>query len=268
MRQVMNKFYYLFLLLLLNSTASAETVSFNLSIQGGGIDVSKTLELSDVGEGKTEINFDLKDANGKKYVFDLQYKKLPSNRSYPSNIDITFKEAKGDKLGYLFFANNGVKYLKKMGVLGLIVDVAGEPVDIKLTFDQIKKGKLSINDLGEERFVQDTLVSKFNFQMIRPVILPNTAPGVRSQTYTLDSHPYAVNYTIKDLNNGAVQFQHNLYQLRGSEKHLLERVYFNAASIEILREAMFAGKYFSESDGAFKLVFYPAMGQTKPPESE
>ena len=115
--------------------------------------------------------------------------------------------------------------------------------------------------------MQDTLVSKFNFQMIRPVVLPNTMPGVRSQTYSLDSHPYAVNYTIKNIDNGLVQFQHNLYQLKNDrEEHLLERIYFNADSLDTLREAMYAGKYFSENDGAFKLVFYPAMGQTTPPK--
>lgn len=263
----MNKCYQFFMLLMLSCMASAETAPFNLSIQGAGIDVSKMLELSDVGEGKTKINLDLKAEGGKVFNFDLQYKKLPSNRSYPTNIDITFKEADGDKLAYLFFANNGVEYLKKVGVLGLVIDVEGEPVDIKLTFDQISKGKLTIKDLEEERFVQDTLVPKLNFQMIRPVLLPTTMPGVRSQTYNLDSHPYAVNYSIKDLDNGGVQFQHNLYQLRKGETHLLERVYFNAGSLEILREAMFAGKYFSEEDGAFKLVFYPAMGQTTPPRS-
>ncbi len=115
--------------------------------------------------------------------------------------------------------------------------------------------------------MQDTLVSKFNFQMIRPVVLPNTMPGVRSQTYSLDSHPYAVNYTIKNIDNGLVQFQHNLYQLKNDrEEHLLERIYFNADSLDTLRKAMYAGKYFSENDGAFKLVFYPAMGQTTPPK--
>lgn len=258
--------HYLFLITAFSSTALAETIPFDLSIQGGGISVSRTLELSDVGEGKTEINFDLNAEDGEKYNFDLRYKKLPSNRSYPSNLDITFKDAEGGKLGYLFFANNGVAYLKKMGVLGLVVDVEGEPVDIKFTFDRVEKGSLTIKELGEERFVQDTLAPKLNFQMIRPVILPQTKPGVRSQTYSLDKHPYAVNYSILDLDNGVVQFQHNLYQLNNDETHLLERVYFNAASIEILREAMFAGKYFSEHDGAFKLVFYPAMGQTTPPK--
>lgn len=262
----MKKLIFLIIFYSLSNIATAETIPFHLSIKGAGIDVSKMLELSDVDEGKTKINFDLNDQSGKKYNFDLKYKKLPNNRSYPTNLDITFKDSKGNKLGYLFFANNGVKFLKQMGVFGLIVDVAGEPVDIKFTFDQNKKGNFNIDDLGDERFVQDTLVSKFNFQMIRPVVLPNTMPGVRSQTYSLDSHPYAVNYTIKNIDNGLVQFQHNLYQLKNGKEHLLKRIYFNADSLDTLREAMYAGKYFSENDGAFKLVFYPAMGQTTPPK--
>ena len=104
--------------------------------------------------------------------------------------------------------------------------------------------------------------------MIRPVILPLINPELRSQTYPLDSHPYAVNYTLKTLSKGIVQFQHNLYQLdeKTGNEHLLERIYFNASNIETLREAMFAGKYFHPQDGAFKLVFYPALGQTEPPK--
>ena len=44
----------------------------------------------------------------------------------------------------------------------------------------------------------------------------------------------------------------------------LERIYFNADSLETLREGMFAGKYFDKEAGTFKLVFYPTMGQTSP----
>ena len=255
------------LLFLFNtSSAVAETLPFELSISGAGINLNKSLELSDVGEGKTAINFSFEASMGEKYTFDLNYKKLPSNRSYPTNLDITLKDEDGNKRGYLFFANNGVQYLKKMGVFGLVVNVAGKPVDIKFTFDKNKKGNLNINCLSEERFIQDTLVSKFNFQMIRPVILPKIGDGVRSQTYSLDSHPYSVNYTLKNLGEGLVQFQHNLYQLIEGKEHLLERIYFQADSVETLREAMYAGKYFHENDGVFKLVFYPAMGQSEPPQ--
>lgn len=245
--------------------ASAETAPFTLSIEGAGINISKTLELSDVGEGKTKINFDFTNNEGKKYNFDLAYKKLPVNRSYRTNLDITLKGPQGNKLGYLFFANNGVTFLKQLGVFGLVVDVEEQPVDIKFIFDANKKGDLNTDSLGDERLVQDTLVPKFNFQMIRPVVLPSTAPGVRSQTYLLDNHPYAVNYSLINLSDGMVQFQHNLYQLQDGKEHLLERIYFNADSLLTLREAMYAGKYFSQKDGTFKLVFYPAMGQTTPP---
>ncbi len=252
------------LLFLFSSITIADILPFNLSITGAGININKSLELSDVGEGKTEINFDFADKSGKKYTFDLNYKKLPDNRSYPTNMNITLKDAKGNKLGYLFFALNNVTYLKKMGTFGLVVDVSGAPVDIKFIFDEKKEGNFSVDSLSEERFIQDTLVAKFNFQMIRPVILPLIEPGVRSKTYSLDAHPYAINYTLKNTDNGLVQFEHNLYQLIKGKEHLLEKIYFQADSLETLREAMFAGKYFHKEDGVFKLVFYPAMGQTEP----
>jgi len=250
----------------LSINAFSETLPFDLYIKGEGFDVQKNLELSDVGEGKTKIQFDLENKAGKKFQFDLNYKKLPSNRSYPTNLDINFKDADGKKLGYLFFANNGVQFLKKMGLFGLVVNVDGQLVDIQFVFDKNKKGQLKVADLGKERFVQDTLVPKFNFQMIRPVILPEIKTGLRSQTYHLDKHPYAVNYSLKDMDNGGVQFQHNLYQITDGKQDLLERIYFNADSLDTLREAMYAGKYFHQDAGAFKLVFYPAMGQTEPPK--
>ena len=151
-----------------------------------------------------------------------------------------------------------------MGEFGLIVAVDGRPVDIRFRFDAAKVGKLRVADLGEERLVQDTLVPKFGFQMIRPVVLPLLRPGLRSQTYDLDSHPFAVNYSLVDLDNGGVQFQFNLYRKQGGQQQLLERVYFNADSLQTLREGMFAGKYFDADVGSFKLVFYPALGQTGP----
>lgn len=252
------------ILFFLNTIIMAEILPFSLSIKGELFDIQKSFELSDVGEGKTEINFNFKDKNGNSYTFDLKSKKLPSNRSYPTNLDIVLKDAKGNKLGYLFFANNGVKFLKQIGIFGLIVDIIGKPVDIKFIFDKNQKGTLNIKDLENERFVQDTLVPKFNFQMIRPVILPQITSNIRSVTYNLDNYPYAVNYTILNKNNGVVQFQHNLYSLNQEKEHLLERIYFNANSLDTLRETMYAGKYFHKTAGTFKLVFYPAMGQTEP----
>ncbi len=241
-----------------------KTVPFDLHIQGEIFTVQKSLELSDVGEGKTKINFDFEDKTGAKYSFDLKYSNLASNRSYPTNLDITIKDGSGKKLGYLFYAINNVAFLQKMGSFGLIIDVNGSPMDVRFTFGEKAKGTLKLADLENERFVQDTLVSKFGFQMIRPVIVPMAGEGVRSVTYALDHHPYSVNYTIKDMGMGRVQFQHNLYATADGKEHLLERIYFTADSLETLRESMYAGKYFEKNDGTFKLVFYPAMGQTEP----
>lgn len=253
-------------LLLFSQVITAETLPFDLHIKGESLDVTKSLQLSDIGEGKTEINFKFSDNEGKAYEFDLKYKALPSNRSYPTNLDITLKNGDGEKLGYLFFANNGVAFLKQMGKFGLIIDVDGKPVDIQFVFDADKKGSLALADLTEERFVQDTLVPKWNFQMIRPVIMPLLETGLMSQTYALDDHPFTINYSIKAMDNGLVEFQHNLYEIVDNKEQLRERIYFQADRLETLREAMYAGKYFDKENGTFKLVFYPAMGQTQPPK--
>jgi len=251
--------------LFLTVSAAAQTLPFQLTIYGGDIGVKKTLQLSDLGEGKTSINFDFKDAKGKSYNFDLKYKKLPSNRSYPGNLDVTLRDGAGNKLGYLFFAINNVAFLKQMGSFGLLVDVDNSPVDINFSFDDHKKGNLKTRNLGELRFVQDTLISKLGFQMIRPVVIPRVKQGLRSQSYALDSHPYEVNYTLKDIGNGLVQFQYNLLGKSNSKPQLLARVYYNADSLKTLSQAMFAGKYFDKKNGAIKLVFYPTNGQTAPP---
>lgn len=251
-------------LLLVANAASAATAPFQLRIAGEQFDVTKHLELSDIGEGKTAINFDFPDQNGKIYNFDLKYKKLPENRSYPSNLDITVKDGSGKKLGYLFWANNGVAALKRIGTFGLVIDVDGKPVDLRFVFDSEKQGNLQVTDLGEERLVQDTLVPKFGFQMIRPVIVPLVDDGIRTKTFSLDHHPYAVNYTLKDIAGGNVEFQFNFYRKENGNAQLLERIYYHADSLETLREGMFAGKYFDDEAGSVKLVYYPAQGQTQP----
>lgn len=252
------------LLFTISTSTMAMVAPFQLDITGKGFDIKKQLKLGDVGERYNNINFDFHDENNQRYNFDLKYKKLPSNRSYPTNLDITIKDNDGKKLGYLFLANNGVSALKELGVFGLMVNINGQVVDFRFVF-QSKFGNFNIDTLAEERLIQDTLVPKFGFQMIRPIIAPMVNKNTRSQTYSLDNHPYAVNYTLKNINNGLVQFQHNLYQLKeGKEEVLLERVYFNASSLSVLREAMYASKYFHPQDGTFKLVFYPAMGQTEP----
>lgn len=147
----------------------------------------------------------------------------------------------------------------------MVIDVEGKPVDIKFTFDEDMKGELTVDELDGERFVQDTLISKYGFQMIRPVSMPIVSKGKRSQTYALDSHPYAVNYTLQDIDNGVTEFQFNFYRTEGEENHLLERIYYHADSRSTLREGMFAGKYYDKDAGTVKLVFYPALGQTQPP---
>lgn len=257
--------YIFILILLIPIHASASTAQFALTITGENMNVSKVLELSDVDEDKTQINFNFKDESGEMYNFDLKYTKLPANRSYPGNLDITVKDAAGEKLAYLFWANNGVEDLQKIGVFGFVFDNDGMPVDVRFAFDESLQGDLKVASLDQERFVQDTLVSEFGFQMIRPVLVPLTGDGVRSQTYNLDAHPYAVNYTLKDIDNGKVEFQFNLYKTNQGTEHLLERIYYHAGSLATLRLGMFAGKYFDQEAGTIKLVFYPTMGQTQPP---
>ncbi len=247
------------------STLFAE-LPFNLSITGKHFDLSKNLTISEADKDKTKINFDFTSKMGKKFNFDLKYKVLPANRSYPTNLDVTIKDAKGNKLGYIFWANNGTVALKRLGTIGMIVDVDGEPMDVKFTFDKDDKGALRVKDLKGERYVSDTLIPKKGFQMIHPMLVPLVSDGIRKQAYDLDAHPFSIDYTLKDIDNGLVQFQYNLYKKEGDKTHLLERIYFNADSIETLRDGMFAGKYFDKDYGTFKLVFYPTMGQTAPPK--
>lgn len=246
-------------LFIISTNMYAKTLPFILEISGHQDRVVKSLELSDIGEGKTNINFDFT-LNNQKYNFDLKSTKLPNNRSYPSNLDITIKDDSNNKLGYIFYANNGVDFLKKMGEFGLVIDVLGKPIDFKFIFDKNKTSNYTIDNLGNERFIQDTLIPKFGFQMIRPVIVPKITQDTRSITFNLDHHPYKVNYTIKNIENGLVQFQHNLYS---SDDKLLERFYFNAGDLDTLRESMYAIKYFNH-DGTFKLVYYAANGQLTP----
>jgi len=256
--------FVLLIMFLIPISANAAIAPFELAITGDRFDSTKTLKLSDVGEGATEINFDFKDTAGNQYNFDLQYKALPDNRSYPTNLDITIKDQAGEKLGYLFWANNGIDALQRIGVFGLVIDIEGSPVDFRFTFDMKTSGSLRVADLDEERFVQDTLVSKHGFQMIRPVLVPLVSEGLRSQSYALDDHPYSVNYTVLDIDNGQVEFQYNFYRTQGEKEHLLERIYYHADSLATLREGMFAGRYFDDVMGNVKLVFYPALGQTQP----
>jgi len=60
-------------------------------------------------------------------------------------------------------------------------------------------------------------------------------------------------------------FQHQLFHTQDSN-HVLTTVYFDTDSLSTLRGTMYAAKYFDKNNGVFKLVFYPAMGQTTPPK--
>lgn len=255
--------------LLLSAThAAAEKSTFDLSISGQAIEFRRAIEISDLADGKTEHAIAFTDKAGNAYALDLKYKALPSNRSFPGNLDITLKDGKGTKLGYLFLAINGVKFLKQMGTFGLVVDVAGEPVDVRFTAPgaetAAQAGKLDLAQLDGERLILDILVPKFDFQMIRPMVMPTVKPGLREQTYSLDQHPYEVGYALVDLGKGSVEVQANLARKVDGKTHLLNRVYFHADRIETVREAMYAAKHFDATDGTFKLVYYPAMGQTTP----
>ncbi len=247
--------------------AWAQTTPVTLTIDGDGIVVERTLQLSEPGESHASATIEFSSRSGQTYSLHVKHKNLPDNRSYPGNLDITLKNAAGRKLGYLFFANNGIAALQRVGTLGFIVAVDGKPMDVKLRFGDKNSGNLHVAELGDERLISDTLVAKFGFQMIRPMLLPETQKGVRSQTYSLDTHPYAMNYTLRDLRDGIVQFQYNLYARDDDDTALLARIYYNADSLANLREGMFAGKYFDPKNGAFKLVYYPAMGQTAPPQA-
>ncbi|MCF6208865.1 MAG: hypothetical protein L3J61_05725, partial [Ghiorsea sp.] len=108
--------------------AYAATYPFALHIQGSAFDTQERLALSDIGEGKTHIKVNFNSKGGDAYVLDMQYKKLAANRSYPTHLDITVKNAQGHKLGYLFFALNRLAFLKQIGVFGFKVDIDGEPV--------------------------------------------------------------------------------------------------------------------------------------------
>ncbi|MDQ6952427.1 MAG: hypothetical protein Q9M15_02755 [Mariprofundaceae bacterium] len=249
-----------------SNIAMAKTLPFQLSIQGADVSIQQTFTLRDVNEGNHVIHLNFQDHHHHDYTLDVSYQALPSNRSYPMHLDVTLKNKQGKKLAYLFFANNGLAALKRIGTLGVAVNINGKLMDIRLRFDEKKQGTLALSDVNHERFIQDTLVPAFHFQMIRPVIVPWVAKGLRSQTYSLDAHPYAVNYSIQDLGHGVLEFQHHLYRSEDGKKTLLERVYFYADSLSILREAMYAAKYFDRKNGTFKLVFYPALGQTEPPK--
>ena len=235
-------------------------ININLSIKGENFNVNKSFILGEPQSANSYINYNFQDLKNNQYGFNLKYKKLPGNRSYPSNLDITVRRG-AEKIGYLFFAINSLSFLKKIGSFGMILNIDDELVNINLKTKTITTGSIDFNSLDNERFFQDTLLPKKNFQMIRPVILPETQSGMREKEFSLDHYPYSVEYKMIDQGKGIVLFQHNFFKISATQKNLIMQVYFQANSLGELREVMYAGKAFNFKDGPAKLVFYPALGQ-------
>lgn len=244
--------------------AYANEVDFDVKVTVGGVSVTQKSSLKDLAGGDSKTIIPLSGEVGQSYKLAVNYKSLPSNRSYPGNLDITLIDVQGNKLGYLFFAINDLSFLQRVGEFGFKVGKGSAQVDVQFIFEQIERGQLAVSQLLNERLFQDTLVPKFGFQMIRPVILPQVSATKLSQTYALDKHPFAVNYTLVNKPNRLVEFQHNLYSTAGNQASLIAQFYFQVSSLEVLRELMYAGKFFDPDAGDIKLVFYPAMGQTEP----
>ncbi len=170
---------------LLPAQAWAQTTPLALTIASNGIDVKRTLALSDPGESHDSASIAFGSQSGQTYSLIIKHKDLPDSRSYPGNLDITLKDAEGKSSATCFYANNGIAALRRIGIFGFIVAVKEKPIDVKLRFSDKKPGTLHVAEMGNERLISDTLVPKFGFQMIRPMLLPQTAHGVRSQTYNL-----------------------------------------------------------------------------------
>jgi len=246
---------------------TSDSAYFDIQISGKNIDKeSNSFELFSLTTQKnTPITHRFKSRQGKQYELMFKYKPLPDNRSYPGNLDITLSDSKGQKIGYLFFATNGIRALKSIGVFGLRVGDGNNLIDVRFIFDrQQRSGSLQLTDLSDERFVQDTLIPSEGFQMIRPVILDKDRDSRMYKAYALDSHPFEVSYSAVQMSPGIVEFRHNLNTTSDQAKPRLLQTYYRASSQENLRSAMFASKYFDSKYGAIKLVFYPALGQTEP----
>jgi hypothetical protein len=244
--------------------AYADTLPFDLKITGDNFNFSRQCEISDVGEGKTTQTIAFKSLDGAEFSIDWNYKKLPRNRSYPTNIDLNVKDASGKKIGYLFWALNDISFLRKMGEIGMVIDIDGKPVDFKLAFDSKTAGSISESAFLHEPLIQDTIVAKSNFQMIRPVILGRFSNGEAKKEFPLDAMPYKTNFTVNVKANGVARFEQNLISTASGSERLLDQVYFTADSIETLRGAMYATNYFDDKEGTMRMVFYPANGQTEP----
>ncbi len=249
-------------ILLFSLTACASTHQANLKISGDKFNFEQKIIISK--QKNTLIEFT--NTNGKKFNLSLKYKSLPANRSYPNHLDLLVRGDKGNKLSYLFFALNSLEFLNEVGPWGIISNIENSPVKFEFSPNSSIARNLQLDDLQNERFIQDTLMPNKGFQMIRPVILEATSKNQISKGFNLDNHPYYVEYKAIQLEPGLIEFQHNLYENIGSTKRLLKTIFFRAGSLDTIRTAMFAGKYFNTSHGPIKLVFYPALGQTAPNE--
>lgn len=248
-------------MLMASALCQAASLPFELGITGDEFEFHQRCEISDIDEGKTTQTVAFKSKSGVGYTIDWNYKKLPVNRSYPTNIDLNIKDAAGKKIGYLFWALNDISFLKKMGELGIVVNIEGKPVDFKLVFEHKSSGSLSEATFASEPLIQDTIVTSKNFQMIRPVLMTTFVAGESRKEFTLDAMPYKTNFTAKLAPNGVAKFEQNLISTSDGADRLLDRVYFSADSVETLRGAMYATNYFDRADGTIRMVFYPANGQ-------
>lgn len=247
-------------LAILSFASCASTHETTLKISGKNFNSNHHIEISD----KTKLNLFFKDSNDKGFNLSLGYKKLPKNRSFPSNIDLLITDSQGKKLSYLFFALNELRFLSQIGEWGIVTRINGKLANFKFSDSTPLKRNLSLASLDNERFIQDTLMPQKNFQMIRPVIMEQVNSSQLSKGFDLDRHPYYVEYKAIQKEDGIVEFQHNLYRKIRKKQELINRIYFHSGNLKTIRLAMYAGKYFSAKDGPIKLVFYPALGQTEP----
>ena len=133
----------------INQGPKIEQLPFTLTIKGNGLDTTESVMLGELGQSNTRYGLAMKPGDKGEYNFELNYKALPSNRSYPANLDINFSQ-NGDKKGYLFWALNDLRALKRFGVIGFMVEVDGEMVDVKMDFGSDTAPSLKATDLGAE----------------------------------------------------------------------------------------------------------------------
>lgn len=245
--------------LLVPLIACAASTQINLSIKNDKTDYHDLIIIKKDDITIQNINSD----SNNRYSVKIKYKDLPSNRSFPSNLDITISN-NNKKVSYLFFALNSLEFLSKMENWGIETRINGELTKFNFSGNKKNTRNLYIDQLLNERIIQDTLASQKNFQMIRPVIMDKLSSRGLSKIFSLDKHPFYVEYKAIQITQGVVEIQFNFYEKINNKLTLLNRVYYQAGSLKVFREAMYAAKYFNSNIGPVKLVFYPAFGQTQP----